>query len=163
MNEYYLKLNSNSKLKDTLIEFAKKPTTKWIRKNAFDIAIVPQSLIVNDPVVQEISKRFNSTPIIFKLMPWQFYRFHTDAARSCALNMFLDGEDSQTYFGESTDDEEVTSITEIVYEKNYFYLLNTHMKHAVINRNNIRYMFSMGFDTSVDYSVVKKFCCESNL
>lgn len=163
MNQYYLKLNTTTQLKVPLLEFAKSPATNWIRRNAFDIAMVPKSLINNDDVIKTILQKFNATPIIFRMSPWQFYRFHTDAARSCALNLFLDGHDSQTYYGEKTDSEEVTTITELVYDENCFYLLNTHLKHAVINRNNTRYMFSMGFSDTSDYTAVKEFCQKNNL
>lgn len=162
MNQCYLKLNTKTQLKDSLLEFATKPETAWIRKNAFDIAMVPKSLIIVDGVISNILTKFNVVPIIFRMQPWQFYRFHTDAARSCALNLLLDGTDSQTYYGENTDCEEVMNINELVYDDRSFYLLNTHVKHAVINRNNTRYMFSMGF-SDYSYNEIAEFCQANNL
>lgn len=163
MNQYYLKLNTPTQLKVPLLEFAKNSTTNWIRKNGFDIAIVSKHLIENDNVVSKLSQQFKSVPVIFRMPSWQFYRFHTDQVRSCALNMLLEGNDSQTYYGTPTDDEELTNITELIYEYNTYYLLNTHVKHAVVNRNNIRYMFSMGFNDPLTYDNIKEFCQDNNL
>lgn len=158
--EKYFKLRSNSELKNILLDFAKNTDTKWIHKNAFDIAIVPTSVLINDNTVCTLMKKFNAVPVIFRMPAWQFYRFHTDAIRSCALNLFLEGADSQTYYGTDTQDEEIMNISELVYEPNCYYLLNTHMKHAVVNRNNTRYMFSLGFNVPLDYTTVREFCQE---
>jgi hypothetical protein len=40
----------------------------------------------------------------------------------------------------ASNDEEVLNINELSYEPDYYYLLNTHLKHAVVNRNNTRYL-----------------------
>lgn len=163
MNQNYLKLNSTSNLRDSLLTFAKNSTTNWIRKNGFDIAMVPRHLIENDAVVSKLSLKFKSVPVIFRMPAWQFYRFHTDEVRSCALNMLLEGDDSQTYYGTTTDDEELMNITELIYERDTYYLLNTHIKHAVVNRNNVRYMFSMGFNDPLTFNLVVNFCQEHSL
>ena len=161
--EQFSKLTTISTCKSKLTEFAISNSTTWIRKNAFDIAMVPKYLINDDIVVMKLMEQFNAVPVIFRMPPWQFYRFHTDAIRSCALNMLLEGKDSQTYYGTETNDEEVLNIVELNYEADCYYLLNTHLKHSVVNRNNTRYMFSMGFNTPLDYTTVKEFCRANNL
>jgi hypothetical protein len=161
--EQFSKLTSTSTCRIQLTDFAKSNYTKWIHKNAFDIAMVHESLIKDDPVIVKLIKQFNAVPVIFRMPPWQFYRFHTDAIRSCALNMLLVGNDSQTYYGTQSDEEEVMNIRELNYEPDCYYLLNTHEKHGVINRNNLRYMFSMGFNQPLNYKQVKEFCEANNL
>jgi hypothetical protein len=161
--EQFSKLTSASTCRIQLTEFATSNSTKWIHKNAFDIAMVPKYIIENDTVVVKLIKEFNAVPVIFRMPPWQFYRFHTDAIRSCALNMLLVGADSQTYYGTETNDEEVLNIRELNYEPDCYYLLNTHQKHSVINRNNTRYMFSLGFNEPLTYNIVKEFCEANNI
>jgi hypothetical protein len=119
--------------------------------------------VKDDPVTVKLMNQFKAVPIIFRLPPWQFYRFHTDEIRSCALNMLLVGTDSQTYYGTESEEEEVMNIRELNYEPDCYYLLNTHEKHAVINRNNLRYMFSLGFNVPLSYTQVKEFCEANDL
>lgn len=163
MSQYYLKLATSSKCKSKLTEFANNNSTAWFSKNAFGVAVVPEYLIKDDDILIKLKKQFNAVPVIFRMPPWQFYRFHTDAIRSCALNLFLEGSDSQTYYGTDTPDEEIMNITELVYEPDCYYLLNTHVKHAVVNRNNTRYMFSMGFNMPLNYDTIRGFCQENLL
>lgn len=159
--EYYIKLNTASAIRLPLTLWVKNNNI-WIHKNAFDIALVPLNLL-GCKTIQQLTNKFKATPVIFRMQPWQFYRFHTDAARSCAINMLLEGTDSNTYYGSETDDEEVLNIQELNYEIDRYYLLNTHEKHCVINRDNVRYMFSLGFPTDVNYAVVRDYCQEHGL
>lgn len=160
--EQFIKLNATSKSRLLLSGFAKNSYTIWKKKNAFDIAIVPGGLLVDDPIL-ELVKKFKGVPIIFRMQPWQFYRFHTDEDRSCAINLFLEGVDSETYYGVDTADEETLNITELRYEIDRYYLLNTKQKHCVVNRDNVRYMFSVGFPDTVSYETVRDFCLENKL
>lgn len=156
----FIQLSTGSTCTAEILKFAES-NTNWLHKNAFDLVVVPFHIVDNDSIIKRISNKFNSTPVIFKMSPWQFYRFHTDAVRGCALNLFLSGSDSQTYYGEDTPDEEVMTITELNYQKDCYYLLNTQIKHAVINRNNVRYMFSLGI--GADYAATRDFCLENLL
>ncbi len=158
--ENFIKLKTQSTLKNSLLNFAES-NKNWIHRNAFDLIVVPLYLVKDDPVVGKMVNHFNVKPVIFKMKPWQFYKFHVDAVRNCALNLFLSGEDSQTYYGEPTEDEEIMNIVELVYDPDCYYLLNTKTKHAVVNRNNVRYMFSLGFDSTVEYQTVRTFCLEN--
>ena len=159
--EQFIKLNHTSNIRLPLTTWAKS-TTHWLHKAAFDLAIVPPGLITEEPL-KELMRQFQGTPVVFRMQPWQFYRFHTDAARSCAINMLLEGTDSQTYYGEETQDEEVLDIVELKYNMDSYYLLNTHLKHCVVNRDNTRYMFSLGFPERIGYEQVRDFCLERNL
>jgi hypothetical protein len=154
--EQYIKLNSICNTRLSLLHWAKS-STNWRYKNAFNLAVVPQHLIV-DTALKTLMNKFGGTPVIFRMDPWRFYRFHTDAARSCAINMLLEGTDSNTYYGTETEDEEILIIDELKYQMDNLYLINTHLKHSVINRTEVRYMFSMGFKEDVSFDQVKTFC-----
>lgn len=159
--EQYIKLKSTSKIRVPLTVWA-RTANNWIHKAAFDLAVVPGYLITEEPLI-ELMNKFHGTPVIFRMPPWQFYRFHTDAARSCAINMLLEGSDSNTYYGTDTQDEEVLDIVELKYITDGYYLLNTHAKHCVVNRDNTRYMFSLGFPDGLDYKTIRDYCLERNL
>ena len=159
--DQFIKLKSTTNLVDTLHSFALRQNTTWIHKNAFDIAVVPHSLVQADNVISKLLGKFKAVPVIFRMEPMQFYRFHVDAARYSALNLLLSGKDSQTYFATETADEEILNLTELNYDDNCFYLLNTQAKHGVVNRHNTRYMFSLGFED--DYTTLKKFIEDNNL
>ena len=159
--EQYIKLNTASNIRLQLTAWA-KTTTDWQHKSAFDYAIVPLSLITEEPLT-ELMQKFRGTPVIFRMPPWQFYRFHTDAARSCAINMLLEGTDSTTYYGTDTADEEVLDIVELKYKTDGYYLLNRHQKHCVVNRDYTRYMFSLGFPDRTEYRQVRDYCLEHKL
>lgn len=163
----FIELKTCSTIRSDLLEFAKDNSTSWKHMNAFDLAMVPMS-IVTDSNIKILIKEFkfnliNPVPVIFRMPPWQFYRFHVDAARSCAINMLIDGIDSAAYYGEDTEEEEIMSIQELYYQNDRYYLLNTQQKHAVINRSQTRYMFSVGFFSNVSYNQVRDFILENNL
>ena len=159
--EQYIKLKSTSNIRLPLTAWTKS-ANNWIHKAAFDLVILPRYLITEEPLI-ELMNKFQGTPVVFRMQPWQFYRFHTDAARSCAINMLLEGTDSNTYYGTATQDEEVLDIVELKYSIDSYYLLNTHEKHCVINRDNVRYMFSLGFPDGLDYKNVRDYCLERGL
>jgi len=154
--EQYIKLKTASNNRLSLLDWSRN-TTNWRHKNAFDLAMVPQHMI-QDPSLKLLMNEFGGVPIVFRMDPWRFYRFHTDAARSCAINMLLTGTDSAMYYGTETEDEELLIINELKYQMDSFYLINTHLKHSVINRTEVRYMFSLGFKEDVGFDQVKAFC-----
>lgn len=158
--EQFVKLNLTSNNRINLLNFV-KDNTNWIHKNAFDISLVPLNLL--DNFLLKFKYQFFGVPVIFKMQPWQFYRFHIDESRSCAINLLIEGTDSNTYYGEETNDEEILNIKELNYQEDSYYLINTKLKHCVINRNNVRYMFSMGFPSNITYEQVKLFCQNNNL
>jgi hypothetical protein len=159
--EEFLKLKIKSNNRGLLLNYVKNDKISWVHKNAFDLKIIPFSML--DYQLQIIKRKFDVTPVIFKMDPWKFYRFHVDASRSCAINLLLEGAYSNTYYGCETEDEEVLDIKELKYDLDIYYLINTQIKHSVVNRNNTRYMFSIGFPSSVSYNEVKKFLIENNL
>jgi hypothetical protein len=159
--EQFIQLKTNSNIRLPLLQYAKNSSTTWFHKNAFDIAKVPIYLI--DKTLQDFKSKFDASPVIFRMQPWQFYRFHTDASRSCAINFLLEGTDSHTYYGTETENEEILNIRELKYKIDSYYLINTQLKHSVVNRDNVRYMFSMGFPSTTSYDDVRNYCLENQL
>lgn len=149
----YYSLNTVSTVRSDILNYVES-SDKWFTSNGFEILSIPNKLL--DTLLLNI--KFNGSAIVFKMNPNTFYRFHTDERRQCAINLLLTGFDSNCYYGDQTDNEEVfENVTELKYELDRYYLLNTHKKHAVRNGNNVRYLLSIGF-TNHDYETVKKYC-----
>lgn len=161
--ERFYKLKNKTTILPALKSLIANTSTSWYHKNAFDIAMVPKSITETDPTVTKLIERFNAQPVILKMNPMTFYRFHVDEFRNAALNLLVDGWDSETFYGEPTDNEELTALTALTYEQEYFFLLNTGKPHCVINRNNPRYVFSLGFNDPLTYDMVVNFCREKDL
>jgi len=162
MDSFY-KLTNQTNLVDTLKRFIQDPRVNWYTKNAFDVAAVPRFVVESDATIVKLMERFDARPAILKMNPMTFYRFHIDEFRNAALNLLVEGWDSETFYGEPTDNEEIMSISQLVYEPNCMYLLNTKKPHSVINKNNPRYVFSLGFNDPLTYEQVVEFCKEHAL
>jgi hypothetical protein len=93
-------------------------------------------------------------------MTW--YDWHTDETRQCAINMLIEGTDSQTFFGNRIS-RDIVELTELTYEPLQYYLINTQQKHAVLNLNNTRYMLSIGFNYPNTFKNILQFCKDDNL
>jgi hypothetical protein len=151
----YYSLNTVSTVKSNILNYV-ETSDQWFSSNGFDILKIPNNLL--DTTLLTIKFKFNGSAIVFKMNPNTFYRFHTDEHRQCAINLLLTEVDSNCYFGDQTDNEEVIeNVTELKYESDRYYLLNTRKKHAVRNGNNVRYLLSMGFN-NYDYETVKRYC-----
>jgi hypothetical protein len=151
----YYPLNTTSTVRTDILNYVES-SNQWFVSNGFNILKIPNNLL--DPVLLKIKFKFNGNAVIFKMMPNTFYRFHSDEHRQCAINLLLTDVDSNCYYGEQTDNEEIIeNVTELKYDLDRYYLLNTHKKHAVRNGNNIRYLLSIGFN-KYDYETVKKYC-----
>jgi hypothetical protein len=151
----YYPLNTVSTFRSQILNYAESGD-QWFSSNGFDILRISNDLL--DPALLQLKLDLNGSAIVFKMMPNTFYRFHTDERRRCAINLLLTGFDSNCYFGDQTHNEEVIeNVTELQYELDRYYLLNTNKKHAVRNGNSIRYLLSIGFNDH-DYGTVKQYC-----
>jgi len=156
----YYPLNTASTVRTQMLNYVES-SDRWYFSNGFDILKLPNDLL--DPALLQLKLDLNGSTIVFKMMPHTFYRFHTDQNRRCAINLLLTGFDSNCYFGDQTDNEEVIeNITELPYELDRYYLLNTHKKHAVRNGKDIRYLVSIGFHDH-DYETVKQYCQDQQI
>jgi hypothetical protein len=152
---YYHQLNTVSQARKNILNYVES-NDKWFFNTGFDILKIPNDLL--DTNLLSLKTALNGNVVVLKMVPRTFYRFHTDTSRYCAVNLLLTGFDSNCYFGDQTADEEVIeNVTELQYDPDRYYLLNTRKKHAVRNGNEIRYMLSMGFNDH-KYEIVKKWC-----
>jgi hypothetical protein len=157
----FLNLQSTSKIKQQLLDLVQTDRSEF-DSNGFKIIMVPDKIIMADRVLARLKLKFKGQAIIFHMQPNTFYRFHTDQTRKCAINMLISGETSHCYYGDETSSEEVIdNVSELKYQDSRYYLLNTQLKHAVLNFNNHRYMLSLGFK-DFDYTTIKNYC-EENL
>jgi hypothetical protein len=77
--------------------------------------------------------------------------------------MVLAGYDSACYFGNKTENSDVviSDLIEVPYAPNRCILFNTQHHHGILNRNNTRYLLSLGcFKHS--YEEVYEWCIKEN-
>ena len=154
MSEHYYQLTIQDNLFPALIEETKKEG--WDERHDFTMRVLPRFFFKNSLLFQLILK-FNGTPAILKMERMTWYNWHVDTVRQCSINMLISGEDSQCFFGEKVNSN-VMALTELIYKPNTYYLLNTQTQHAVLNRNNMRYMLSIGFDSRTTYELILAEC-----
>lgn len=163
MNNNFFKLNNKFNMYNEIISTIKSSSNSdWIHTHGFDILKINIDLIKQNKVLWSLHNVFPSYLLILKMKPNTFYRLHVDEKRSAAINVLLEGNNSLSFYGEQTQDEEVSNIEVVNYEYNSMYLFDTTNKHGVINLNNDRLMFSMSFNKPLKYSTIKNFCAENN-
>ena len=160
ISNLYYKLNVIDTFTDQLTEQA---TTRqdWFTSNGFDILKVDNT-IFKDSNLFPIIQKFNAVPLIFKINPMTWYDWHTDSTRWCAINLLLTGFNSHCFFGDR-ESRDIVNLTELNYEPNTYYLLNTQFKHAVLNFSSTRYVLSIGFNSPISYQIILKYCIDNNL
>jgi hypothetical protein len=156
----YYKLNVIDIFTDRLTEQA-ITRQDWFSSNGFDILKIDNT-IFKDSNLFPIIQKFNAVPLIFKINPMTWYDWHTDSTRQCAINLLLTGFNSYCFFGDR-ESRDIVNLTELVYEPNTYYLLNTQSKHAVLNFSETRYVLSIGFNSSTSYQEILKYCIDNNL
>lgn len=158
----FVKINTLSTIREKIFKFSLSSKV-WHKNNGFDILKIPNFLIELDSTLSYFVKKFNGIPTVFKMIPNTFYKFHVDEKRKCSINLLLSGYNSNCYFGELSESEEIIkNITELKYELDYYYIFNTQQKHAVLNHNNYRYLLSVGFNEYTYDDIVKNYQNETN-
>jgi hypothetical protein len=160
---YFYELQTKSTISENLREFVSKkpPVVKVV--HGLQIIHIPQNIIRLDTTLTTIISRFGGGPAIFKMDPYMEYHWHTDAARSCTINMLIDDYDSRTMFSSSPRFSEIMEITELRYRPSTMYLLDVTKLHSVINFNNERYLLSLTFPQSCTFEQVRDFCIEEDI
>jgi hypothetical protein len=158
--DIYYKLNLVDALTDQLVNQA---TTRqdWFSSNGFDILKIDK-IIFKDSNLFPVIQQFDAVPLIFKINPMTWYDWHTDSTRQCAINLLLTGFNSHCFFGDR-ESRDLVHLTELTYEPNTYYLLNTQTKHAVLNFTETRYVLSIGFNSPASYQEILKHCIDNNL
>lgn len=114
-------------------------------KFSFLQAEIPYSIVKNDKVISSIATKFRVGARIFKMPKNTYYSLHRDGWRGSTVNMLLnDSADSTTFFEINNFRRYQVNVINLKYEQNCYYLLNTRIRHAVINLDQDRFVFSMG-------------------
>jgi hypothetical protein len=158
--DLYYKLNLVDTVSDQLVGQA---TTRqdWFSSNGFNILKIDKTMF-RESSLFSVMLKFNASPLLFKINPMTWYDWHTDSTRQCAINLLLTGYNSHCFFG-NRENRDLVQLTELTYEPNTYYLLNTQTKHAVLNFTETRYLLSIGFNSPASYQEILKYCVDNNL
>jgi hypothetical protein len=161
MIEFYYKLNYSDEILEKVKSKIEEPTS-WRESYGFLVKNLRLHTFNSSPL-RDLIIKFSGNPIILKLEPMTWYRWHTDHKRLCAINQLMIGSGSRTYFGSPVNDDVTKIITQVEYTPGSYYLLNTRVKHTVFNdTTEERYALSIGFN-NFSYNEILKYCKEHNL
>ena len=160
---YFHELKTKSTIAAALKSFVDmKPPVKKVM-HGLQLIYIPDHIRRADKVTSQLCMQFNGTACILKINPNVQYHWHTDAGRSCTVNMLIDNYDSRTMFSSSPKFNETMEITELKYLPSTMYILDVTKLHSVINFNNERYLFSVSFPESCKFEQVRDFCISENI
>jgi hypothetical protein len=169
MNNLYYKLNEKCKIRKELLEYAIS-NVNWDPKEnlTFLQTSIPKELIEKDLLLLNLAntlgRHYDIGVRIFKMPSWVYYNLHTDAYRPCAINMLLnDISDSVSFFETASFRIGQIAIQELKYETDCLYLFNTQIKHAVLNKNEDRYVLSIAMNGIGDFEKSLNFLKQNNL
>ena len=152
--EYFLELGLVSDNIGQLVDESRlSDESQWFSHLGFDVMLLSNKLIEEISVIKGINTIATVDRIVVLSMPaFSTYNWHTDDHRIATVNLLINNhENSQCFFGESID-ENRSSLIELRYKPNTFYLLNTKKKHMVINNGQRRYIMSLQFNSRLSYS-----------
>ena len=160
---YFYELKTKSTIADALKSFVANnpPVVKVV--HGLQIIHIPLHILQLDKTISRLCLKFSGSACIFKIDPNIEYHWHTDAARSCTVNMLIDDYDSRTMFSSSPKFNEIMEITELKYLPSTMYILDVTKLHSVINFNNDRYLLSLTFPQSCTFEQVRDFCISENI
>lgn len=128
----------------------------WKSSDSFQIAQVPRELFKNDPMLKLIDE-YGYGAEVFRMPAFSQYLWHVDRTRNAAVNVLLDSTNSMSLF-ERYQAGALLSFMELKYEQDMCYLLNTQVRHSVVNLQGLRDVLSIGIPKSVTYDDAKRFC-----
>ena len=159
----YTQLRTECQCYYDLIRLIHNPNQHWFDTHGFTVTQVPEHVYSKDATILALVKEFKAEAVILKMSPMIFYRFHIDEFRQSTVNMLLQGYDSHCYYGTPTTHEELMKLEELVYEEKKLYLLNAQLPHAVLNKSQPRYLFSLGINRPTSYEQVKQYINDNKL
>lgn len=162
-NEYFYEIKTKVNFENNLKTIISNSKNVKNYRNGFNVIKLNLNIFSSYDALLKLIIKFKIRPVIIEMKPMTFYKFHIDEHRTACLNLLIDGVDSQTFFGINTEQVEVTSLIELIYKPNTFYILNTQKKHAVLNRNNFRYVLSLGIYKPFSYEEILNYCKENKL
>jgi hypothetical protein len=78
--------------------------------------------------------------------------------------MLITGWDSHSFYGTpKAGSEDMFYINRVIYEPKGYYLFDTKQLHSVLNFDEPRIVFSLGFNPPATYQEVRDFIIEHNL
>lgn len=164
MTDYFYKLNYKLLSRNNIKEYMDQ-STDWKRIHGFDIIEVPKTVFSQDTLFFDLMKEFGGYVVLLRLESWNLYNWHQDIGRGAVINSIIEGFDSFTFYSDHIPDrttEAFTGFSEIVYQPDDMFLLNTQKPHGVYNRSQRRTVLSVSFDKSIDYKTVLEHCMKNN-
>jgi hypothetical protein len=154
----FVKLKYKTKLVSTILEYVNNAgSEQWFNSNGFDVLKFPKHLLLQDQSCAVIFDKFDCATAILRMKPNTFYKPHTDHTRGAAINLLLSGTKSNTFFVHKSYEPRILDVECLDYEQDHLYLLNVQQEHAVLNKDNVRYVLSIGFSNSSFEQILE--CC----
>lgn len=160
MTKPFYKIEVPSSVGDKALAYAKS-ITDWVPSHGFFIQRLPMDILSEDSFLLRTIRDFGGTPILIKIEPFNWYGFHIDENRSCAINLMLEGHSYTVFGGDITANN--VSFTPMDYEPNHYYMLDTQKKHAVFNLEQTRYAISIGFNKPIEFETIVDACIANGL
>jgi hypothetical protein len=161
MEILYYRLKSSPGYLDKVIEFSKNVSWKWVPFMNISLEFqrnLGLQITENDTMLSDLKNKFNGTLRLYMFAKNSVYNWHRDVDMGCSLNLIFDDYKSFTLFNPSDKKEIVDSVTELKYQKNYWYLFNSQILHSVVNLDTKdRILLTFTFPKNVNYSDVLDF------
>lgn len=151
VDDCFYQLKSKSKNRKQILDYC-LAQTDWTtaaengRYSFYQIKL-PKELYSDDPVLSYYGQQAGVVRV-FKMLANTYYALHVDSYRAVSFNMLLnDSCNSTTFFDVGKCGgfrRHQFNVYNLAYEPDCYYLLNTQIRHAVINLNQDRYLLSIG-------------------
>ena len=166
---YFSKLNIECTIFDELVELALTDSGYYVFKTDIVLKEVPLSLAEKCPFIKELLKWYPAIELsIYKFHANTYYAWHVDETRDCSINLVLkDSPKSAALFLEGkAGNNSLYSICELHYPARHYTLFNTKVAHCVFNLEEPRYLFTIGFHSTmpgvssrdINYRAIRERC-----
>lgn len=157
----YLQLSTESVVRKRLLRIAVEADDRWKPNNGIERIDIDIKDLEGDDKIIELAEHFKCKEMrklsLFRFQPRTCHAWHVDLQRYAAVNMLLEGWDSITLFGERADGINLKNIDQLIYEYDRYYLLNSKMRHTVINFSRPRYLLSIGIPEEFRFQEVQDY------
>lgn len=140
----YYQIPSKSLISKELLEFA-LANQDWTDYYNFKAVQVPLEILIKDPFLVALFRKYTYAAGIVKLNPHSCYDWHIDTRRGAGVNMLLNFDGvSNCLFAQGEGAQ--FPFEELKYQPDSYYLFNTQSKHMVLNFEAPRYLFTIEFE-----------------
>jgi hypothetical protein len=155
LENYYYKINIKPTCLSQVQEFLSSAVWNYVPymtlSTNFQYSLGIQ-LSDQDPFLKSLKNKFDGTLRLYKFSRNSCYNWHKDAAIGCSLNLVMEDYHSFTLFDLDEKLSITNSIIEVKYEKNFWFLFNSQIKHMIINLDDRdRILLTMTFPRDVRY------------